>query len=53
MRGHVSSQAAPSAFADIKSLPHQPHQLIQIAKQIFEENTSIYQKVEDQMSKYF
>ena len=36
-RGRVSSQADPSAFADTKTLPDQ-HQLVQIAKQIFEDS---------------
>ena len=36
-RGRVSSQADPSAFADTKTLQCQ-HQLVQIAKQIFEDS---------------
>ena len=43
--GRVSSQAGSSAFADTKTLQYQ-HQLIQIAKQIFEESG------EDQILQY-
>ena len=46
-RGRVSSQADPSAFADTKTLPDQ-HQLVQIAKQIFEESD-----FEEQILQYF